>query len=149
MQFVFRSGSPVRWRRWGFFMIGAIALQVLTGFLRNMALEAKHSNFSLLHRVRIFVITLRRCSPSSMFSFVDVPLCPCSSSSMLPFVDVTLYQGFPCSMLPLVNVPLRRCSPSSIFPYVDVTLCRCSSSSMLPFVKVPLVRLLFATKIRA
>lgn len=33
-------------------MIGAVALQVITGFLRVAALEAKQSNFSLLHRVR-------------------------------------------------------------------------------------------------
>lgn len=32
-------------------MIGALGLQILTGFLRTQALEAKHSNFSTLHRV--------------------------------------------------------------------------------------------------
>lgn len=36
----------------GFYMIGAISLQLLTGWMRARGLEAKGSNFSLFHRVR-------------------------------------------------------------------------------------------------
>lgn len=38
--------------RWGFYMIAAVFMQVVTGFLRQRALEGKHSNFCMLHRVR-------------------------------------------------------------------------------------------------
>ncbi|CAM9379499.1 unnamed protein product [Ectocarpus sp. 13 AM-2016] len=35
---------------WGYYMIAAVALQIFTGWMRTKGLEAKHSNFSLLHR---------------------------------------------------------------------------------------------------
>eukprot|EP00904_Undaria_pinnatifida_P011027 jgi/Undpi1/7054/HiC_scaffold_21.g09528.m1 len=35
---------------WGYFMIVAVAAQVFTGWLRTKGLEAKHANFSFLHR---------------------------------------------------------------------------------------------------
>ena len=38
--------------RWGFYMMSAIFLQILTGWLRTKALEGKYSNFSRFHRVR-------------------------------------------------------------------------------------------------
>ncbi|CAM9782649.1 unnamed protein product, partial [Ectocarpus sp. 12 AP-2014] len=37
--------------KWGFYMVGAIVLQIGTGFARVRALEAKSNNFSLFHRV--------------------------------------------------------------------------------------------------
>lgn len=36
----------------GFYMIAAIVVQLFTGWMRVRGLEAKGSNFSLLHRVR-------------------------------------------------------------------------------------------------
>lgn len=42
-----------RENRWGFFMMAAIAAQLGTGWLRAKALEGKHSNFSVFHRVTI------------------------------------------------------------------------------------------------
>jgi len=38
-------------QRGGFYMVGAIVLQLATGFARVRALEAKSNNFSLFHRV--------------------------------------------------------------------------------------------------
>ncbi|CAM9611494.1 unnamed protein product, partial [Ascophyllum nodosum] len=40
-----------RHAKWGFYMIAAIAFQISTGYLRQKALEGKHSNFSLFNRV--------------------------------------------------------------------------------------------------
>ena len=40
-------------RRQGFYMVGAIVLQLATGFARVRALEAKSNNFSVFHRVRV------------------------------------------------------------------------------------------------
>lgn len=37
----------------GFYMVGAIVLQLATGFARVRALEAKSNNFSAFHRVRV------------------------------------------------------------------------------------------------
>lgn len=34
-------------------MIAGITMQIVTGFLRQNALEGKHSNFSMLHRVSV------------------------------------------------------------------------------------------------
>lgn len=34
-------------------MMAAVALQIVTGWMRVRALEAKGSNFSLFHRVRV------------------------------------------------------------------------------------------------
>lgn len=38
---------------WGFYLIVGVAVQIMTGMLRVRALEARQSNFSLLHRVRL------------------------------------------------------------------------------------------------
>lgn len=38
--------------RWGFLMIAGVAAQLFTGWIRMKGLEAKHANFSSLHRVR-------------------------------------------------------------------------------------------------
>lgn len=46
-----RPSTNARVRLAGFYMIAAIALQLFTGWMRVRALEAKGSNFSLLHRV--------------------------------------------------------------------------------------------------
>lgn len=37
---------------WGYYMITAVAAQIFTGWIRTKGLEAKHANFSFLHRVR-------------------------------------------------------------------------------------------------
>lgn len=37
--------------RWGYYMIAAVALELFSGWMRTKGLEAKHANFSLLHRV--------------------------------------------------------------------------------------------------
>lgn len=51
---VFASGGDhtTDHAHWGYYMIAAVALQLLTGWMRTKGLEAKHANFSLLHRVR-------------------------------------------------------------------------------------------------
>lgn len=50
---VFASGGDhsTLHAHWGFYMIAAVAMQVLTGWIRKKGLEAKHANFSFLHRV--------------------------------------------------------------------------------------------------
>eukprot|EP00904_Undaria_pinnatifida_P011031 jgi/Undpi1/7058/HiC_scaffold_21.g09532.m1 len=35
---------------WGYYMIAAVAAQVITGWIRTKGLEAKHANFSFVHR---------------------------------------------------------------------------------------------------
>ncbi|CAN0197906.1 unnamed protein product, partial [Ascophyllum nodosum] len=46
------SGShDSRHAQWGFYVIAAIAFQISTGYLRQKALEGKHSNFSIFNRV--------------------------------------------------------------------------------------------------
>eukprot|EP00752_Nemacystus_decipiens_P001683 g1633.t1 len=49
---IFASGGDhtTRHAHWGYYMIAAVALQVLTGFMRTKGLEAKQANFSYLHR---------------------------------------------------------------------------------------------------
>ncbi|CAM9823746.1 unnamed protein product, partial [Discosporangium mesarthrocarpum] len=41
--------------KWGFYILSAVALQLLTGWLRVRALSAKESNWSLFHRVNKYV----------------------------------------------------------------------------------------------
>ena len=50
---IFASGGDhtTKHAHWGYYMIAAVALQVFTGFMRTKGLEAKHANFSYLHRV--------------------------------------------------------------------------------------------------
>eukprot|EP00903_Cladosiphon_okamuranus_P012613 g11801.t1 len=50
---VFTTGGPhnSEHAKWGFYMVGAIVLQLATGFARVRALEAKSNNFSVFHRV--------------------------------------------------------------------------------------------------
>lgn len=50
---VFASGGDhtSEHAHWGYYMIAAVALQLFTGFMRTKGLEAKHANFSFLHRV--------------------------------------------------------------------------------------------------
>ena len=43
---------------WGYYMIAAVAAQIFTGMMRTKALEAKHANFSFLHRVRMANLSL-------------------------------------------------------------------------------------------
>lgn len=52
---VFASGGDhtTPHAHWGYYMIAAVAVQVFTGFMRTKGLEAKHANFSYLHRVRV------------------------------------------------------------------------------------------------
>lgn len=54
--FASRGGTSVQHAYWGYYLIVAVALQIFTGWMRTKGLEAKHSNFSLLHRVS-FVFT--------------------------------------------------------------------------------------------
>eukprot|EP00903_Cladosiphon_okamuranus_P015565 g14370.t1 len=50
---VFASGGDhtSEHAHWGYYMIAAVALQIFTGFMRTKGLEAKHANFSFLHRL--------------------------------------------------------------------------------------------------
>lgn len=50
---VFASGGDhtTKHAHWGFYMIAAVAIQIFTGFMRTKGLEAKHANFSFVHRV--------------------------------------------------------------------------------------------------
>ncbi|CAM9174754.1 unnamed protein product, partial [Laminaria digitata] len=50
---IFTTGGPhnSQHAKWGFYMIGAVFLQLMTGWARARALEAKGSNFSLFHRM--------------------------------------------------------------------------------------------------
>lgn len=51
---VFASGGDhtTEHAHWGYYMIAAVAVQLLTGFYRVKGLEAEGANFSFLHRVR-------------------------------------------------------------------------------------------------
>ena len=51
---VFASGGDhgTSHAHWGYYMIAAVATQIFTGWIRTKGLEAKHANFSFLHRVR-------------------------------------------------------------------------------------------------
>ena len=51
---IWDTPRSLRWHRWGFYMIAAIAFQISTGYLRQKALEGKHSNFSLFNRVSVW-----------------------------------------------------------------------------------------------
>ena len=55
---VFASGGNHRssHAHWGYYMIAAVAAQIFTGWMRCKGLEAKHSNFSSFHRVRLPLI---------------------------------------------------------------------------------------------
>eukprot|EP00904_Undaria_pinnatifida_P011388 jgi/Undpi1/737/HiC_scaffold_10.g04201.m1 len=50
---IFITGGPhnSQHAKWGFYMIGAIVLQIATGWSRSRAILAKGNNFSLFHRV--------------------------------------------------------------------------------------------------
>lgn len=50
---VFASGGDhtTDHAHWGYYMIAAVAAQIFTGWMRTKGLEAKHANFSLIHRV--------------------------------------------------------------------------------------------------
>lgn len=50
--FASRGRTSVAHAHWGYYLIAGVATQIFTGWLRTKALEAKHSNFSVLHRVR-------------------------------------------------------------------------------------------------
>lgn len=54
---VFASGGDhtTSHAHWGYYMIAAVAIQILTGFMRVKGLEAKHANFSFLHRVSVLL----------------------------------------------------------------------------------------------
>lgn len=51
---VFASGGDhtTEHAHWGYYMTAAVATQIFTGWIRKKGLEAKHANFSVLHRVR-------------------------------------------------------------------------------------------------
>ena len=53
---VFRRCSVINATMQGFYMVGAVVLQIATGFARVRALEAKSNNFSLFHRVRRYFL---------------------------------------------------------------------------------------------
>lgn len=40
---------------WGYYLIAAVAMQVISGWVRVKALEAKQANYSYFHRVRKYV----------------------------------------------------------------------------------------------
>ncbi|CAB1101232.1 unnamed protein product [Ectocarpus sp. CCAP 1310/34] len=48
--FASRGRTSEAHAHWGYYMIAAVAMQIFTGWMRTKGLEAKHSNFSLLHR---------------------------------------------------------------------------------------------------
>ena len=50
--FASRGRSSDAHANWGYYMIAAVAMQIFTGWMRTKGLEAKHANFSMLHRVR-------------------------------------------------------------------------------------------------
>lgn len=58
--FASRGRTSAAHAHWGYYMIAAVAMQIFTDWMRTKGLEAKHSNFSLLHRVRgLLTHTLR------------------------------------------------------------------------------------------
>ena len=50
---VFASGGnhTTSHAHWGYYMIAAVSVQLFTGWMRTKGLEAKHANFSCIHRV--------------------------------------------------------------------------------------------------
>lgn len=49
--FVSKGDHSTNHAHWGYLMIVGVATQIFTGWIRTKGLEAKHPNFSVLHRV--------------------------------------------------------------------------------------------------
>lgn len=95
--FASRGRTSAAHAHWGYYMIGAVALQIFTGWLRTKGLEAKHSNFSLLHRVRSSTRPSGRRALRKLFRRVssqpEACFCGCSCSLSTSPLSPGYYQG--------------------------------------------------------
>ena len=68
---------------WGYYMIAAIILQVLSGWQRVKGLEGKNANFSLFHRVRrSTMVPISRARPRSPDHCSRIPAKPVQRQRM-------------------------------------------------------------------